>query len=455
MTRIIFLIVVFLSISIKLFSQNQSNIETLKKIEYLYNHQDWKELIKLCSLEEDSVINDPKINLYLAISHYNLNEYRIANRCFEIAYKKDTSNFIKENFYNSLLLNNNIVEARKLSENITDSLFREEIGVRKNTFVISASALYGAILNNNYNNIATKNPNDTVFNNIYRNKINQYFAANVDLKLNSYYNLFFSFSRFNDYKTQSVALDTFNHDININAEENNIFFRINYNTLDIDWYVGLNIWSSQQEYNYFYYKDINNENYEIKKATRYISKMSNYLFANANYNFDYISLGLNFAYGDLFYNKQVQFGLNLKYYPFANNNLVLYLLPSYIKTKDLYYKYYIINYQSFSSHYNDVELITKFGFDVSLMRNFRASVSANFGGVNILHETPDFFIYNGSDEITSLYSIKLDYNLIDNLILFLNYSYSNQNHYYYGNDRTTHTQTFNYQSFLGGLKYSF
>jgi len=91
----------FLSLSIKLFSQNQSNIENKKRIEYLYNHQDWKQLIKVCSA--------------------------------------------------------------------------------KNTFVISVSALYGAIFSNDFDKNVTKNINDTIINNLsffthysYSNQIHYY-----------------------------------------------------------------------------------------------------------------------------------------------------------------------------------------------------------------------------------------------------------------------------------------
>jgi len=450
MIRLFFLILFFLSVSIKLFSQNQSNIENKKRIEYLYNHQDWRQLIKVCSVKKDSIKKDSKTSFYLAISYYKLGKYRIANNYFDIAYKTDTSKFLKENYYTSLVLNDNIIEARKLSDDITDSLLREKINVKKNTFVISISALYGAFFSNDFDKNVTKNINDTIFNNIYRDKINQYFAGNINLRLNSYYNLYLSYSNSNILKMQSVVLDTFNQDFNINCNENNMFFKIKYNSLKTDWYVGLNLWDSQEKYHYFQYKDN-----DILKATQYISKMSNYLFANGNYNFNYVSVGLNFGYGDLFYHKQVQLGLNFEYYPFANNDLVLYFFPTYIKTKNLYHKYYTINNLNNNSYYSNIELITKLGCDVKLLDNFRFSASANFGGINILHKTPDFFIYDDFNDIRSLYEIKITYSIINNLSFFIYYSYSNQIHYYINNYSTNNSQLMSYQSFMGGLKYNF
>jgi hypothetical protein len=429
---LLFFIISFLLISIKSKSQDTilNNIDA--KTYKLYNEKNWKELIKLSKYAIENGTDYYYLRMRLGIAYYKQHKYNLAYKQFKSAKRFDNNDLINEYLYYSYFFGGNYSEAEKLSKNFNENL-KTKLGIKKPKKVISASASYLGLINDDYQtlkDIRYDAPTRYTLNNRVNNYYNYYYGADLKFRLNINYSSTISFGNFIQNKTQIIqnqdpiqnisSIEEFSN----YTKQNNIYFNLVYTSLNFSWYAGLNFLNINDDYIDFVESEP--EFIQNDVAEKYTDLLLNVGF---NYKSTFFAAGLNGSASNLGSQRQLQIGGSFYLFPKANQNFIIYAMPYFQNISEN-----IFIPQGRQGNYERTSLennfVLKTGFSSLIYKSLFFETSAYFGNINQFNDNIAYLVFNDVGVITSLYSAKISFNLTKKLNFFVFYSYTKRKHEY-------------------------
>ena len=423
----------FFLLSTSMVAQNKLNTLQVDKITYdSFLKGDWHQLIQTGKEAIDNGIEFYYLDVRMGVAYYSLKKYRTAVKYFDKAYKlNNNDDYVKQYLYYSYLFAGREKDAGKIKKTF-DNNTKKELGLKQSGYTVSFSLDTRFEINEDYK---ADIPEDGLLTQTIREKYN-YFSIGMD---NSFYqnSVYVNFANINKISNfYNPVYDSVNYIYNQEYDkytDNQKQIYINYSTLIAK---GLSLTLAVNWVHL--YSRFDSASYE--KTTN----LAVGVFALRK-DFGNFKAGLFSSFSNLGEKTQIQPGLDIIWFPFANDNFYVSSIFTYKFEK------------SSNENFNDInfnEMIIKpaIGFRI---KNFYFEPSYTIGNIKNVVEYDGLVVDNDIDVIKNRFEfLTYAYFLKNRLYAFFKYQYYTKENIYWV-DFYEKRIDYNNNTFTFGIQFSF